>query len=317
MMTSGKSHAHTQTSIFLGARRLDISELESIFNIHRQQPLSWQSMSSVNPVIHTRYKNDEFIIKVIPKVNIASTVQTSYKSLTTHRSWADALKQSNTSLIMPEILEIQEWDEYFSILLPYLNLTSLSPNIDVSRLVHAAKTFHTNTHSHAGIFDLPWNCFSPAFQAALKRSGRWDAILFFLGSYQPDDHMNNVVCHNDLHSGNVFENDNTICIVDLCESALASPLNDLGILLVNYTRMEDMKADNILRHTEGLLSMYDLEPTPSAICDVLLYGIRKLFIIEGYYTYCALTYGHKNSKLLRRLRHQQDSLISSLEFTYD
>ena len=293
------------------------TDINTIIQAHRVVAINGITLSLVNPVFEVMLEDKKRILKIVPKHNVSSLIQPTMATLQSHQALGEATRSSRSTITIPPILSITEWPDCFSLLMPYLPLIPDDFTTDFATLVNATQTFHrVATPLSDNIANLPWHSFSPEFSNALKQRDNWNKVSTFLETYQPADKHTPVMCHNDLHPGNVYRYKSNVCLLDMGEVAIASPLNDLGILLANYIVHDNMSSQSITLAIKKLLEVYNIEPTDTSIQDCLLYAIRKLYIIEAYFCYISINYGKDTKTTIASLHKRQIATRRSLEVIY-
>lgn len=151
-----------------------------------------------------------------------------------------------------------------------------------------------------------WNNFPSHFISTLHKHGRWKEIERFLVENKKYINLKiPVVCHNDIHKGNVYLSKKNIIFLDIDDICMDSHFNDLGMAIANFTNSTYSKR-KLLEAIKFLLIGYCEEISRNSILNVLLFTLRKLYFTEAYFLYSQ----KENAKFIGELRKRQKLIVS-------
>jgi hypothetical protein len=299
----------------------------------RTYEVSQQSLSGVNAVHRVRAGSERYVAKLIPLHNTVSFARTDVGTIRAIARMSSRIAASTAEVRVPRVVKVRSTAEGTFVLMVEepLHPCAIVGRSSLIELGRAIRAFHDGAGRgpHSFLEGRPWNCLTPEFERALYRHERFEDCERHLAKTSfvetRDMNLGSVVCHNDLHAGNVWRSERTLFFLDLDESCIASPLNDIGVALANFgfesERTEPAQPDRVLEAIDHLVEGYDLRgvilgamASDARRHAILAYALRKLHLIEAHLLYVEdLGFGSpEDSSTLSRLPSRQTLVAQAL-----
>lgn len=283
------------------------------FTVHNEY------LSDFNYVFKVSSGNLRYIVKFYSFYNPISLIRINRQYTETVIELSEKVNKTAKYVKIPRYISILQTNIGTFFLMKEEKFAQASAsNINLHKLGKALKEFHSglNSTKNTGMIILPWNHFSPEFRNAFEEHNRWDVVQDFLYTYFPGKKYfytpNMVINHNDIHAGNIYYSNSKYLFLDLNEMCLATPLNDIGIIVANYVIDPEIslsKLDNKLKILlKGYCNKEEINTYVKQKKVILVFALRKLFLIEGYFLYSGLMKKQYNTGFIRWLRSSQEKI---------
>lgn len=255
----------------------------------------------------------KYVVKLLHRFNYVSILDHNRSHVQNIVAVSNSVNDKNIIKTV-DIVDIVYGDDYSILLLKVENLKVFQINSinDFYDLGFAVRTFH-DCCKNLYVQELPWDNFPRHFISVLQKNSRWSIISDFIEDNKAyiqkvDD---KVVCHNDIHEGNLFLSDNKMLFLDIDDICQTSYFNDLGIIIANYINTS-YSHDELIYSIDILLKGYRKPKTKKAVITTLIFSLRKLYFTEAYYLF-AEENGINNNGIICDLRKKQDMIQCYIE----
>lgn len=254
-----------------------------------------------------------YIIKLVERINIATKIVHDKRQV---QSVILASRSINSKKIIKtiKIIDIVLRNDYSIFLIEEENIKEIVIDSDETfkKLGRAVSVFHSACSS-IEFSRLHWNNFPAHLIKMLKKCNRWSEIKKFLyNNFKDKNHGKVVVCHNDIHAGNIyFSNNNKVIFLDIDDMCKEYYYHDLGMIIANFTN-SSYSPSELNGAIEKLLIGYNVETSDKNIKNTLLFAIRKLYFVEAYFLYSNLFLNTRDFEFIKELRKRQAKIKSFL-----